>query len=368
MMELVETSKSMTLGDGNDQQQPLDSAELASLFIVTNVSSFISTFFHSLYWHLPVVHFPTFDPGNVSNPLLLSIFLTGAVYATPWGGTTLSSRILDVAEEYIFRKITSLSMTNAPSLKDLVHLLPTVQLVQSALIIEMLQFGQERLNTRRRIRIIRHPSLVSIMRSLGFFHLKRTMTPQVCDDRTWRGLVAEEVCIRLACWTFLADGFLTLWEAENAEAFGRIATAHAEDVALPPVREVVQSLLDYSGTSIPLSGTLSLCMEHLLILIYAISSLAFQARVGFFGSISLKQIQSAIQNWKQIWDSFGDPLRKQQLLPSGYPKHAKELWLLLSATLDAASKRDSNILYLDNAPTDDLGDLNEFIQLCSQST
>jgi hypothetical protein len=103
-------------------------------------------------------------------------------------------------------------------------------------------------------------------------------------------------------------------------------------------------------------------------MITAISSLAFQARVGFFGSISLKQIKFAITNWKQIWDSLSDPLRNQQLLPMGYPKHAKELWLLLSATLDAASKSESNILYLDNGATDDLGDLNQFIQWCSRST
>jgi hypothetical protein len=192
MMELVETSKSLI----KDQQQPLDVTGLASLFTVTNVSTFISTFFHSLYWHLPVVHFPTFDPGNVSNPLLLAIFLSGAIYATPLGGAALPSRLLDVAEEYIFRRIISLSMVDTPLTEDLARFSPTVQLIQSALITEMLQFGQEELQTRRRIRIIRHPCLVSIMRSLGFFHLKRTMAPKVCDDRAWRRMVAEEVCIR----------------------------------------------------------------------------------------------------------------------------------------------------------------------------
>jgi hypothetical protein len=62
-----------------------------------------------------------------------------------------------------------------------------------------------------------------------------------------------------------------LWEAENAEPFSRIATLHGEEASLPPVREVVQSLLDSSNASVTFPWSLSLCVEHLLILIYGTS-------------------------------------------------------------------------------------------------
>ncbi|KAE8150853.1 hypothetical protein BDV25DRAFT_105056 [Aspergillus avenaceus] len=389
MMELTETSNSMGTDDTGTQQPLMDATQLAPLFTVSNLAIFISVFFHSLHWHLPVVHFPTFDPGNVSNPLLLAIFLAGATYSNSLDEAALLPRLLDVAEEHIFRKITALSTHLAPQTRELTRQRTTIQLLQAALIIEMLQFGQEQVETRRRIRIIRHPSLVSLMRCLGILHIKRSVTSDVCnDDEQWNGMVAEEVCIRLACWTFLADGFLTvcfknrptisifemdcsfpwrteLWEAEDASAFSRIATAHGAEIPLPPVREAVRLLLD-NPDAVPLPSSLSLSAEHLLIMIYALNSLAFLARTDFFGSVPLKKIRCAASNWKQIWNAVYQDPKNEKALVLGYPKHAEELWLLLTATLDIVSQSSTNLPYLDNAATDDLGKLNEFIQWCCQ--
>lgn len=174
----------------------LDIMQLSAVFGVSNISGFISVFFHAFHWHLPIVHSPSFDPGTVSNPLLLAIFLAGAAYSTAMDDATTSSSswIIDVAEEYIFRQVSHLSIV--PSPMEPANLLPTVQTLQSALIIEMLQFARDDLSTRRRIRIVRHPCLVSTVRSLGIFQLKRSTVPNVCDEDTWRNLVAEEMCLR----------------------------------------------------------------------------------------------------------------------------------------------------------------------------
>jgi hypothetical protein len=406
MMEVVETSRSMELEGSGPMQLPLDATQLVPLFTVSNVGMFVSVFFHSLYWHLPVVHFPTFDPGNVSNPLLLSTFLTGATYSNSFDDAALLPRLLDVAEEYIFRKVTALSTQSAPQILDPTSNWSTIQLIQAGLIIEMLQFGQERVETRRRIRVIRHPSLVSLMRCLGIFNLKRSKPSTIVDgdDTLWKSLVAEEVCIRLASWTFLADGFLTLcfknrpavsifeldcpfpwktglWEAENAYIFSQVAMNHEEELPLPSIREAVRLLLESPNPG-PVPSRFSLSAEHLLIIIYgmlscncffdimlitqtpALNSLAFMARVDFFGSVSLEKIRRAANNWKQIWDSSSN---NEQKLLLGYPKHAEELWLLLTATLDIDSQR-TNLPYLDtdSAATDDLGKLNQFIEWCSR--
>ncbi|KAL3476350.1 hypothetical protein BJX99DRAFT_141918 [Aspergillus californicus] len=382
MADLIDTSNSMELDGVNDIRILHDTMQLAPLFTVSNLAIFISAFFHSLHWHLPVVHFPTFDPGNVSNPLLLSIFLTGATYSGSSHDPSILPRLLDVAEELIFRKITTLSTQSS----DLTIQAPTVQLIQAALIMEMLQFGQEKTETRRRIRIIRHPSLISLMRCLGIFRLKRSVAPVTCNGNynTWKALVAEEVCIRLASWVFLADGFLTLcfknrptvsifeldcsfpwktelWEAEDASTFNRIALTHAEELPLPSIREAVRLLLDKPDAG-PLPSRLSLSAEHLLIMIYALNSLTFLAKVDFFGSVPLEKIRCAANNWKQIWNWVSSNSEESFLL--GYPKHAEELWLLLTVTLDLAD-RGTTLPYLDNATTDDLGKLNEFIQLCA---
>ncbi|CAG8148763.1 unnamed protein product [Penicillium salamii] len=382
MTELVETSKSMGLGTTGSPSE-LDFAELSHLLDVSHITASITAFFQSLHWHLPVVHFPTFDPGNITNSLLLAIFLSGATY-TIQDGKGLPSALFDVAEEHIFRQIASLSTFALPKDNS------TTQLIQSALIIEMLQFGRDNMQTRRRIRIVRHPCLVSTIRSLGFFHLKRETTPDLCDENTWRDLVAEEICIRIACWVFLADGFLTvcfknhpsisvfemncnfpwsagLWEAESASAFGKIATNHSTELPLPPLSDVVSQLLEtpLSEGQIPWGPSVS--VEHLLILIYAINSVAFQVRAGLLKYLSLDKIRCASSNWKRVWDSVIGLLDKDRLLHLGYPKHAQELWWLLNATLEATGKPDAKLRYMDNTATDDLGDLNEFIQWCYQS-
>lgn len=99
----------------------------------------------------------------------------------------------------------------------------------------------------------------------------------------------------------------------------------------------------------------------------AINSLAFQARAGLLRYLSLDRIRCASGNWKRIWDSVIGLQNKDQLLHLGYPKHAQELWWLLNATLDATGRADVSLRYMDNTATDDLGNLNEFIQWCHQS-
>ncbi|KAH8693591.1 hypothetical protein BGW36DRAFT_207534 [Talaromyces proteolyticus] len=390
MVELVETSRSMGL-DSEGQRKPLEITELASLFTIPNLSTFISAFFHSLHWHLPVVHFPTFHPGDVSNPLLLAIFLAGAKYTIPRNASDIPAELLSVAEEHIFRRVADLSTTRLP--KSPASLGPAVEIIQAALIIEMLQFAQDDVQTRRRIRVVRHPCLMSIVRCLGFFQLKRLLAVKICDDEaTWRELIAEEICIRIACWAFLADGFLTvcfknhpalstfemtcdfpwiteLFEAENVSAFNKLVPVYVTDSALPCLREVVIKLLNNSNVDGPLLGH-SLSVEHLLILIYGVNSLAFQGRAGLFGTISLNSIKQAASNWKTIWDATTATLflvdNKEKALHLGYPKHAEELWWLLNATLEAATRdyKSIGLRYLDSEETDDLGDLNEFIQWC----
>lgn len=98
----------------------------------------------------------------------------------------------------------------------------------------------------------------------------------------------------------------------------------------------------------------------------AINSLAFQARAGLLRYLSLDRIRRASGNWRRIWDSVIGLLNKDQFLHLGYPKHAQELWWLLNATLDATGRSDVSLRYMDNTATDDLGNLNEFIQWCHQ--
>ncbi|KAJ5441925.1 transcriptional regulator family: Fungal Specific TF [Penicillium cf. griseofulvum] len=89
--------------------------------------------------------------------------------------------------------------------------------------------------------------------------------------------------------------------------------------------------------------------------------------VGAASPNSDLRIRCASDNWRRIWDSVIGLLDKDQFLHLGYPKHAQELWWLLNATLDTTGRSDVSLRYMDSTATDDLGNLNEFIQWCHQS-
>ncbi|EHA21915.1 hypothetical protein ASPNIDRAFT_53646 [Aspergillus niger ATCC 1015] len=172
-----------------------------------------------------------------------------------------------------------------------------------------------------------------------------------------------------------------LFEAENASSFNEMAASYTMGRPLPSLREFITRLLDENATDDLIQWSRSLVGEHLLILIYglcnrprstsdtidltmslAMHSLAFQARTGLFGWISTNSIKRAAENWRSIWDSVSSIVGKEGIHHLGYPKHAEELWWLLTATLDRASGRNVNLRYLDNAATDDLESLNNFIR------
>lgn len=98
---------------------------------------------------------------------------------------------------------------------------------------------------------------------------------------------------RIACWAFLADGFLTvcfnnhpalsifemncqfpwssaLFEAENASSFNEIAASYTAGRPLPSLREFITRLLDDNATEDLIQWSRSLVGEHLLILIYGL--------------------------------------------------------------------------------------------------
>jgi hypothetical protein len=58
-----------------------------------------------------------------------------------------------------------------------------------------------------------------------------------------------------------------LWEAESASSFSKIAVKHSADLPLPPLRDVITQLLE-TPHEVSIPWSLSVSVEHLLILIY----------------------------------------------------------------------------------------------------
>lgn len=188
-----------------------------------------------------------------------------------------------------------------------------------------------------------------------------------------------------------------LFEAENVSSFNEAIDVDTAKPPLPTLRKAAESLLQMPNSSNRVPWDCSLSAEHFLLLIYgmqpfphdvmyadlriliyvAMNSLAFQARSGLLGFISMDTIKRAAMKWKKLWKTVLSRLKPiettttksttttnaYQNLHLGYPKHAEELWWLLMATLEIESQcNGKSFQYLDSTATDDLGKLNEFIQ------
>ncbi|KAF5004387.1 hypothetical protein FDECE_9107 [Fusarium decemcellulare] len=167
-----------------------------SLFTEINLRQFVRAYFHQIHWYNPIIHRGTFDIETVSLPLLISIFLFGTL-CCPSHDTALSARdFFDIAEEFIFRHPTFRRLLEDRSPRG--NTVEDIQLLQAAYTIEIVQNGSNDTNTRRRLRLVRHPSLVAAMRISGLFGAKRKSSPQLSMYAVsdWQAFVLDETRVR----------------------------------------------------------------------------------------------------------------------------------------------------------------------------
>ncbi|GME62236.1 hypothetical protein BKA56DRAFT_506757 [Neofusicoccum parvum] len=188
VVQLSKTHASMAR-NGASNNAEFDWCLAESVFTVDNLRDFEWAYFHRIHRHNSVIHRPTFDCETVSLPLLLAVFLFGSVYSAPLDSALSARYFFECAEEYIYTH---------PTFRSLVDDLPAergtvdeIQVLQAAVTIQTLQYGVNNKTTRRRIRVERHPHLVTAVRSAGFFQAKHSGPPT-----SWEEFIKTETLVR----------------------------------------------------------------------------------------------------------------------------------------------------------------------------
>lgn len=164
------------------------------VFTASNMKEFVATYFEQLADYYPIIHRPSFDCTRVSLPLLLSIFLFGSLCSVPQDAALSTRQFFDVSEEYIFNALRELTRDG----KRIPDSDEELQILQAAFIMNIIQNGTNNETTRRRVRIHRHPSLVSSLRSSDILTAKRQeySTLQENNELKWHRFIHEEIRIR----------------------------------------------------------------------------------------------------------------------------------------------------------------------------
>ncbi|KAH7128488.1 hypothetical protein B0J11DRAFT_459120 [Dendryphion nanum] len=352
---------------------------LKSVFTPTNFTNYIGTFFTYAHPHFPIIHQATFNIKTIPLPLLLAVFLGGAVHAAPQDVALSSLQFSDLSEEYIFEVLRK------TIINDGVKNVEGIQIIHAALLICAVQtISNNAIVILQRLRVTRYPVIVDAIRSMGLIGTVRSTR---IDAMEWDQFITEESRIRLVTWMFLSDcmntlffksppqisisemtGDLpcadTLFEASTATEFTRLArSAPSSSSRGPSLESWISSLMaeTWLGPEDPSLNWLE--PYHLMMAIFAFHSIIFTSRTNLLASSSYLILLRATNRWREVWEKVKSRQTREQLPPFGFTKYGLELWWLAQKILELAQSNDSESKYMSGAPTNSLQELHEFIRL-----
>lgn len=174
-------------------------------FSVPNVREFVMTFCRKRHYRYQIIHWPTFEPKNVSLALLLVVCLTGAAYSFREGhgpSHAIQARsFYQVADSYVFQQLED-HLYGSPTGSKIAT---SIELCQAALLmyaLDTLPAGD--MAMQQTAVASRLPTLIAAVRTLGYVGVRH----EPFED--WEIFIHREQKIRLVAWTFCADCLATL--------------------------------------------------------------------------------------------------------------------------------------------------------------
>lgn len=165
-----------------------------SVFTVPNLEYFVSVYAHSIRSYHPILHIPTFSYQQVSLPLLLAISLLGALYSPPVDHAVSARHFFHISEEFIFDHPNFRQLLRGNGPKD--PKIESIEILQAALTILIIQSGINKESTRRRIRVEKYPLLNAAVRLSGVLQVKHRITLTDYTAKDWTLFIQYESCIR----------------------------------------------------------------------------------------------------------------------------------------------------------------------------
>lgn len=173
---------------------PFDINDVTTALSPNNLKRFAANFFRLSHLHFPIIHLPTFGLQDEPKAFLLVLTIQGAFRCPPLDDVLAARGLLRLAEEYVFRELhdaVAVRTTGLPSL-------PTLQILQSALIIVYLLVINNSVTSRRQSRAKRVPELVTAVRYYGLANVRHDQTSD------WQEFIYRETCIRCVLPSFLS--------------------------------------------------------------------------------------------------------------------------------------------------------------------
>ncbi|KAI5463568.1 hypothetical protein BGZ63DRAFT_195533 [Mariannaea sp. PMI_226] len=351
------------------------------VFTTYNLEHFVWVYFHRVHPYHPILHPPTFDCEKASLPLLLAIFHYGALFSAPIDDAMSARSFFHAAEEYIFnhrdmRQLLLSGRATEPCSRT------TLEVLQAALSILLIQNSKNDETVRRRIRIEKLPRFNAAIRYSGAFRAKHQVDVTEYVASTWEQFIDAELRIRLAHYTQLNNNFMAgcfnapaqaylcemvgdmpsrreLFDAPNPQAFVEQALLEPAGPRLQSLAKSISALMSDSWPGPTDEMYKRMTPDNLFIHLVAIGLMIVVSRTNCLFPTSSRTLILACMRWKSLWDAVTK--RDGKPPQHGFIKHAMEMWAFSLVVINVQRSGETSSDYMTNIALDSFESVNEFM-------
>lgn len=181
-----------------------DIAKGCLLFLSGKNHHFVDTYFERWHHHTPIIHRPSFSIFKAPLPLLLAVLLTGALFSPESEDVSRATRLLNLAERYIFDHANFRNLLYTTEAEDIRWHTDSLCAIQAAFQIAQIQLHSSCPLQREKVRHERVGQLITAARNLELHKLSHSShaKPFSHDGFEWNQFGVVEAGIRLMCGIF----------------------------------------------------------------------------------------------------------------------------------------------------------------------
>ena len=145
----------------NECQDPLFINQCVEFFNPASLRRLLVSYWDRWHWHCPIIHKPSFDISQVPIEMIMVLSLLGAFVSFDGQQAVEARQWLDVVEQLVF-SMPWLSRNSPRGLEPCLPREKKLRMIQTALLICVLQTWEGSSSTQSRVRELRYPHLVQV--------------------------------------------------------------------------------------------------------------------------------------------------------------------------------------------------------------
>ncbi|BCS04938.1 uncharacterized protein AKAW2_80739A [Aspergillus luchuensis] len=345
-------------------QETLDIDKARQLFTPSNIDKFIKAFFDNPF-HTHYINAAAFSLSKTSNLLVLTMVLLGAVYSNPYRSDDLAT-YSNVTEHLVFEGLAFKKLLHGNT--DILDSRGTLETLQAAMLVVILQSYKENQDSIRRIRLQRMPTIFTAIRMLELNKITNDFIPGVSD---WDTYFLRESLVRVMAGIYLLDCYCViffrypsllrldeiafeipqrddLFHAHNAVEWEELSLKDQKPHVPLRLRTVLRDFMRpedqppqhgaYFPNTIFASFLVLSAIQCVLFDLLALHTFMDDIRV-------FEPVDRALNRWKIHWDSMCQGIEPGTAKRAGFIIHAAEFWCVAKALIkhpSAAWPEDGN--------------------------